>query len=55
MPVVINTVEVSQEQTRAAGPETSAAEPAASTRPDPNEIRRLLEHMAARLLRLQAH
>ena len=55
MPVVINTVEVNQEQPRASSSEGQAAEPAAPTRLNPEEIRRLLEHIAERLTRLQAH
>jgi hypothetical protein len=56
MPVIINSLEVSQEPNRAANPaQAPAAEATAAARPDPQEVRRLLERAAERLARLWAH
>jgi hypothetical protein len=55
MPVVINSLDVSPEPTRSAAAEAPAAQPEGPRRPDPEEIRRQLERMAERMLRLLAH
>ena len=54
MPIVINNLEVTQEQSRSANPAPPAAETTAPVKPNPEEIRRLLVRMAERLRRLQA-
>lgn len=58
MPVVINSVEVTQEPappSRGSSTESASAAQLTSGKPDPDELRRQLERMADRLLRIQAH